>query len=110
MSDLREQLSAVLLAHRHVDLLACACGWGPAQRSDADLAAHQSDAALVVFADWLRERAAGTDEGMALAREEADADPLNLTVRLAGAALMGAGGALRTAADAAITHTRRDTP
>jgi hypothetical protein len=56
MSDLQERVAGVVLAHRRVDLLACACGWGPPRRSDVDLAAHQSGAVVVEVAAWLREQ------------------------------------------------------
>lgn len=99
MSELQRRVAEVLLAHRHVDLLACACGWGPPRRSDADLAAHQSDAVVADVAAWLRGRAVKLDEATDLAREAAAQAPFSAYARLAGATSMGAAGAPRKAAD-----------
>lgn len=62
---------------------------------------HESltDDVLGVFADWLRERADRADEAVAIAREKIANHHVGMQIRLGGAAMQGAAGALRTAAD-----------
>jgi len=58
-----------------------------------------TDAVLAVFAAWLRERAERADKGVELAREAMAESPFDPMIPIQGAAVQGAAGALRKAAD-----------